>query len=279
MAVCNNCGATISDKAKFCTECGAKVEITELKPVCGNCGATLREGAKFCVECGTPIQVQQENEQKTEVVPDNSVNEVEDEHLKTFMTNLGEALSQAIELQRNDSNKRLWMLGDYAALFGDNEEAMDDFFGTEEYEQIGGATASISNCCFLPDNGREVFPNTLNDGKPHLMLDFCLYENEEQTIIDKLIASSIYKKFTHIKVEGKYSLGTHHHFYMDCGENVDEMVNVFKVIVKDVYAIQLTLDWQFEVFLQGTKQETQKEAVDMAKSQVKNLKLQATRIQ
>lgn len=49
---CKNCGAVVSDTAKFCTECGTKIE-RELK--CANCGAILAENAKFCMECGTKV--------------------------------------------------------------------------------------------------------------------------------------------------------------------------------------------------------------------------------
>lgn len=49
---CKNCGTVVSDTAKFCTECGTKIE-RELK--CANCGAVLAENAKFCMECGTKV--------------------------------------------------------------------------------------------------------------------------------------------------------------------------------------------------------------------------------
>ena len=47
--VCTNCGASLSAKAKFCAECGTKVET---KRFCTNCGAELSGNAKFCAECG-----------------------------------------------------------------------------------------------------------------------------------------------------------------------------------------------------------------------------------
>ena len=48
--VCTNCGKAISPKAKFCDECGAKIEI---KRFCTNCGKELTPEAKFCPDCGT----------------------------------------------------------------------------------------------------------------------------------------------------------------------------------------------------------------------------------
>jgi hypothetical protein len=49
VAKCGKCGADVGT-AKFCPECGAKVEAAPAK--CKSCGAELK-GAKFCPECGT----------------------------------------------------------------------------------------------------------------------------------------------------------------------------------------------------------------------------------
>ncbi|MCR5288901.1 MAG: zinc-ribbon domain-containing protein [Treponema sp.] len=49
---CIACGAELAAGAKFCSNCGAKVN---LEPVCPNCGKKLEVGAKFCSECGTKI--------------------------------------------------------------------------------------------------------------------------------------------------------------------------------------------------------------------------------
>lgn len=54
---CKNCGTVISDTAKFCPECGTKIE-RELK--CANCGTLLAENAKFCMECGFKVDFSEE---------------------------------------------------------------------------------------------------------------------------------------------------------------------------------------------------------------------------
>lgn len=81
--VCANCGKPLPEHAKFCMECGCKVEQSKdaqiICPVCGKatakgkfcmecgaplvnkcpgCGATLQEHAKFCMECGRSIAVE-----------------------------------------------------------------------------------------------------------------------------------------------------------------------------------------------------------------------------
>jgi len=54
---CPKCGATVQAGAKFCPECGTKLEPP--KPVvptnCPKCGAKLPAGAKFCPACGEKI--------------------------------------------------------------------------------------------------------------------------------------------------------------------------------------------------------------------------------
>ena len=81
--VCAKCGIALADGAKFCPECGEKVQRTSslapgfvVCPSCGkevpmakfclecgmplvlkcaNCGSELQPGAKFCPECGTKV--------------------------------------------------------------------------------------------------------------------------------------------------------------------------------------------------------------------------------
>jgi class 3 adenylate cyclase/predicted ATPase/ribosomal protein L40E len=47
---CTQCQVDNPDQAKFCLECGSK-----LQAVCPECGATLPPQAKFCFECGSKI--------------------------------------------------------------------------------------------------------------------------------------------------------------------------------------------------------------------------------
>jgi len=63
---CANCGAELPANAKFCLECGTKVERKPppapepelVRPTnCQNCGAELPANAKFCLECGTKVEL------------------------------------------------------------------------------------------------------------------------------------------------------------------------------------------------------------------------------
>jgi membrane protease subunit (stomatin/prohibitin family) len=48
---CPACGKQNAAGAKFCADCGGKMEVAQVP--CVKCGANLREGAKFCSECGS----------------------------------------------------------------------------------------------------------------------------------------------------------------------------------------------------------------------------------
>lgn len=53
---CPACGKQNNATAKFCADCGGKMEVVSVP--CVKCGAKLREGAKFCSECGSSQEKQ-----------------------------------------------------------------------------------------------------------------------------------------------------------------------------------------------------------------------------
>ena len=48
-AACAKCGASLAPGAKFCPECGTRIEA---KRYCIECGAEITDKAKFCPACG-----------------------------------------------------------------------------------------------------------------------------------------------------------------------------------------------------------------------------------
>ncbi len=53
---CNKCGKQLPQNAKFCLECGAKIEqILEDEMICPHCNKKTVKG-KFCMECGGKLQ-------------------------------------------------------------------------------------------------------------------------------------------------------------------------------------------------------------------------------
>ena len=52
---CPNCGNILPPNAKFCLECGTKIEqISSNEMICPHCGKKTPKG-KFCMECGQPL--------------------------------------------------------------------------------------------------------------------------------------------------------------------------------------------------------------------------------
>ena len=64
---CPSCGKPNQPAAKFCADCGAKMEVAKVP--CVKCGAELREGAKFCSECGSSQEKQKCSNCQHELAP------------------------------------------------------------------------------------------------------------------------------------------------------------------------------------------------------------------
>jgi len=53
--LCPNCKAEVPAGAKFCLECGTKIEaLGDDEMICPACGKKTHKG-KFCMECGAPL--------------------------------------------------------------------------------------------------------------------------------------------------------------------------------------------------------------------------------
>jgi membrane protease subunit (stomatin/prohibitin family) len=64
---CPSCGKANAPGAKFCADCGGKMEVAQVP--CVKCGAKLREGAKFCSECGATQEKQKCANCQAELAP------------------------------------------------------------------------------------------------------------------------------------------------------------------------------------------------------------------
>lgn len=66
---CENCGAEITDKMKFCSECGTRVPTDK---ECPECHTRCALAAKFCSECGHDFSKPVEIEEDTDDFDDES---------------------------------------------------------------------------------------------------------------------------------------------------------------------------------------------------------------
>ena len=57
---CKSCGESLSEGAKFCSNCGTKIvtieNIEKKNKFCSECGAAIKSDAKFCGECGAKVK-------------------------------------------------------------------------------------------------------------------------------------------------------------------------------------------------------------------------------
>lgn len=52
---CTNCGQSLAESAKFCPNCGTRVEPQQNSAFCAACGAKLEPSAQFCPACGIKV--------------------------------------------------------------------------------------------------------------------------------------------------------------------------------------------------------------------------------
>ncbi len=67
---CPKCSAANVTGAKFCIECGARLETAADQTPCVKCGAQLAAGVKFCNECGSKQEKLRCTNCQTELPPD-----------------------------------------------------------------------------------------------------------------------------------------------------------------------------------------------------------------
>ncbi|HPS82890.1 MAG TPA: zinc ribbon domain-containing protein [Bacteroidales bacterium] len=65
MILCSNCHQSLNENAKFCTNCGTKIVVSEKtlndeSVLKCSCGAELKQGAKFCTSCGKKFNIAEE---------------------------------------------------------------------------------------------------------------------------------------------------------------------------------------------------------------------------
>lgn len=273
---CKECGAVLDDSMKFCTECGAKLENEMNAHVCPHCGASVREGASFCVECGGQLNLPIDTD-KASSISDGICSE---NYLKGTMANLRGTLAEFLQKQRENPSMVYFVSLDAEKMPADFMAEEDESESHKEDAVITAVTVGITNVCFHPQNGEEMFQEASADNKPHLMLDFSIdemYDEYADDFLNAVVSSAIYERLSYIKVDFKNRKPCHH-FYADCGDNVEEMAALCKDLVLALCGDSLPRIYYFEVLNLGSKEAVQKQAVETAKYQVKKLGLTTSKI-
>lgn len=247
--------------------------------ICTLCGTELRDGAKFCVECGTPIPKQ---EPKKVTISQKDIFEVNENQLSS-LNNLKATFEEFLEFQRENPDVVFTIVIDYDM----NDEDLENMDGDDVVEMLESSPAEedtlsellngITNCCFSPENGKELFTD---NGNPQLMMELVFYDvynNGDMERLQKLQALSIYSKFIHLRVDTDRS-PYEHWLYVNCVEDTEAMVEIFKSLAVDVYGIDFTKEWHFTVLSGEKKKVIQKKTEKMTKDNAKNHHLRVVRI-
>ncbi len=64
MVTCSSCGTENPVNAKFCEECGAKLENIDNKLICPQCGYNNPVDAKYCLDCGVKLSSDNDDNDK-----------------------------------------------------------------------------------------------------------------------------------------------------------------------------------------------------------------------
>ena len=224
--------------------------------ICKNCNAVVSDTTNYCTECGTKIE------------RENTANG--NEMFRETITNLRKTVLELVQRQYENPKEVFFISFDF--------DKMEDWDVEEENEEheIMIMITGIINCCFLPDIGNEVFPGTMKDGKVHLMLSYEI-DDYSSRLVSSMLASSIFEKFIYIKTDFKDRTSIHH-FYADFGEDIDGLINAYRISITDFLGSDLKEVYHFEVLSLGDKEAAHSQAIRTAKYQIKKLGLKAKRI-
>ena len=106
MVLCSNCGSENVGNARFCINCGQKLEKNEVKSkICPECGVENPIDAKFCMECGNNLESTQ-NIQSKPFNPTGTLNDFKSdlELLDKFKDEISELIdSKTINVPRDEN--------------------------------------------------------------------------------------------------------------------------------------------------------------------------------
>lgn len=117
MKSCTRCGFVNDDSAKFCKQCGEKLDILQKESMntCPHCGKELPKEAMFCKHCGTPVEQMQKQQNKSDLKSDPSTKQTfmdnSNKRSTRNLTSLNQLQQATSKSKGNASNVHLFALG------------------------------------------------------------------------------------------------------------------------------------------------------------------------
>lgn len=212
---------------------------------CEKCGQVMGAASEACPKCGTKIIKADYQTQVEEVEVEEQPKQGE---VQTIFTGLEAELNNNLDFQRANPNK---MVKTCIDILDDNMNIKE---GYEDAHEIGAGYA-ISNCVFSPQDGSEVFAGTLNDNKPHLMMQF--------QFVDFLDEYANFKKLDCFSLFTEELAGEQLFYSLDCGDNASKAAEIFTKVLVGAYGAKITTFDSFFTDKKGcSKEKGQQEARD-----------------
>lgn len=212
---------------------------------CEKCGQVMGAASEACPRCGTKIVKVEPQTQLEEVAVEK---QPQQSKIQTIFTGLEAELNNNLDFQRANPQK---MVKTCINIYDENMNVKE---GYEDAHEIG-AGYTITNCVFSPQDGSEVFTGTLNDNKPHLMMQFQFMDFlDEYSNFKKLDCFSL---FTEEEANGQL-------FYsIDCEDDARKAAEIFTEVLVEAYGAELSTFDSFFTDKQGcSKEKAQQEAKD-----------------
>lgn len=212
---------------------------------CENCGQVMGAASEACPKCGTKIIQVERQTQAEEVAVEKQPQQSE---VQNIFTGLEAELNNNLDFQRANPKK---MAKTCINIYDENMNIKE---GYEDAHEIGAGYA-ISNCVFSPQDGSEVFTGTLNDNKPHLMMQF--------QFVDFLDEYANFKRLDCYSLFTEEVAGEQLFYSLDCGDDARKAAEIFTKVLVGAYGAKITTFDSFFTDKKGcSKEEAQQEARD-----------------
>lgn len=172
--------------------------------------------------------------------------------------NLEAELNNNLSIQRANPQR---MVETHINIFDENMKVKE---GYEDAHELG-AGYTITNCVFSPKDGKPVFEGTLNDGEPHLMMQFLFPNFGEE--YDNFKRLDCYGLFTVEESNGLL------YYSLDCGEDANKAAEIFTKVLEETFGVSNDFYDSFFTDKKGkSKDKAAKEARDKSELYGKNHK-------